>query len=144
VETLHCKHAMPLPCLSGSLFCGTIRGERVIWVHEKTTTTGLPIARRPVSTEDEVIYERISHILNLAKVKMVTIKTLNTELRLRNLSPTGNKSALTRRLLEYCGSQEEDNALPPPPLATHLIADDTELDPEDEDSDDEEDEEIVE
>jgi hypothetical protein len=143
---------MPCPCLACRGLCSaeqeclfkTIRGERVIWVHEKTTTTGLPIARRPVSTEDEAIYERISHILNLAKVKMVTIKTLNTELRLRNLSTTGNKPALARRLLEYCDNQEEDNALPPPPLATNLIADDTELDPEDEDSDDEEDEEIVE
>jgi hypothetical protein len=34
--------------------------------------------------------------------------------------------------------------LPPPPLATNFIADDTELEPEDEDSDDEEDEEVVE
>jgi hypothetical protein len=122
----------------------TIRGERVIWVHEKTTTTGLPRARRPVSSEGEKIYEKICHILNLAKVKMVTIQNLNTPLRLRNLSPTGNKPALARRLLDYCESQEEDDDFPPPPLATNLIADDTELDPEEEDSDDEEDEEIVE
>jgi hypothetical protein len=77
-------------------------------------------------------------MLNLAEVKTVTVKNLKTQLLLRNLSLTGNKPALAQRLFDYCESQAQHDALPPPPLSTNLIAD-TELDPEDEDSDDEED-----
>jgi hypothetical protein len=90
-----------------------------------------------VSAEDEENYKQICIMLNLAEVKMQTVKNLKTQLLLRNLSLTGNKPALARRLFFYCESQAQHDALPPPPLATNLIAD-TELDPEDEDSDDEE------
>jgi hypothetical protein len=52
------------------------------------------------SAEDGEIYEQIRLILNLAEVKMAA-KNLVTQLRLRNLSPTGNKHVLSRRLVEY-------------------------------------------
>jgi hypothetical protein len=137
---------MPCPCLACRGLCSAdqvclfkmIREDREIWVTEKTTTPGPPKVRTPVSAEDEENYKQIGIMLNLAEVKRVTMKNLKTQLLLRNLSLTGNKPALVQRLFDYCESQAQHGALPPPPLATNLIAD-TELDPEDEDSDDEED-----
>jgi hypothetical protein len=143
---------MPCPCLACRGLCSAeqeclfkmIREEREIWVNEKTTTPGLPRVRTPVNAEGEESYEQIRIILNLAEVKMVTKQIIITQLRFRKLSSTGNKPVLAQRLWDYCTRQKEADALPPPPLATNVIADDTELEPEDEDSDDEEDEEVVE
>jgi hypothetical protein len=72
-----------------------------------------------------------------------------SDFHFRDLGPTTAKVSpsqvvpiinvsLARRLFDYCESQAQHDDLPPPPLATNIIAD-TELDPEDEDSDGEED-----